>query len=275
MNPHQPPLALPGLPGLALPGMPGMPPMPGMPGGDPAHEAALRKAMAMGLPGHPPPPATPGKGAKGGRGAGGKKGEEEESEYEDEDDEDEDEDDEDGEDGSGSGGAQAEFVMGPNGLRRRRKRLTKKWTTEEDMILAQLVTLHGQRDWGLIARHMPGRFRKGKQCRERWRNQVRGWVNRRGDGWMGGWLGVYAWVRMGYRTDRIEMRLTRHAPPQTTTTTSWTPPSSATPGRRRRRRSCSRRTRRWGTSGRISPSSSRGGRTTPSRTTGACVWGWV
>jgi hypothetical protein len=160
---HQPPpFALPRHPGLmALPGV----------GGDQGKDAALHQAMAMGPYGHPPPPSTPGKGAKGGRGGGKKAAGEEESEYEEEEEDDEDEDDDDSSDANNQGEG-GEFVMGPNGMRRRRKRLTKKWTAEEDMILAQLVTLHGQRDWGLIARHMPGRFRKGKQCRERWRNQV-------------------------------------------------------------------------------------------------------
>lgn len=178
---HQQPFALPGHPGLtAFPGVGGS--------DDKGKDAALRQAMAMGPYGHPPPPSTPGKRGKGGRG-GGKKapGEEEESEYEEED-EDEEDDDDSSDANNQEGG---EFVMGPNGMRRRRKRLTKKWTAEEDMILAQLVTLHGQRDWGLIARHMPGRFRKGKQCRERWRNQVCtvpcGWI----DEWMDGWTCVH------------------------------------------------------------------------------------
>jgi hypothetical protein len=138
--------------------------------------------ITMALPGFPPPPATPGKGKRGAKKAAGEE-EDDDEEYvpEDEDyddDEEEDGDDDDEEDannqmpGGGEDG-QPEFVVGPNGLRRRRKRLTRKWSAEEDMILAQLVAIHGQRDWGLIARHMPGRFRKGKQCRERWRNQVR------------------------------------------------------------------------------------------------------
>ena len=82
----------------------------------------------------------------------------------------------DGEYGSGGSGGLGEddedgeaYVDG-NG--RKRKRLTRKWSPEEDMMLARLVTIHGQRDWGLIARNMPGKFRKGKQCRERWRNQL-------------------------------------------------------------------------------------------------------
>lgn len=37
--------------------------------------------------------------------------------------------------------------------------------TQEDRILVQLVGMYGQKDWGLIARHMPGKQRKGKQVR--------------------------------------------------------------------------------------------------------------
>jgi hypothetical protein len=148
-----------------------------------------RGMMGLPMPGFglpPPAPASPGKqGGRGGKGsAAGKKaaGEEEDDEeyvpedeeegsdgeYEDGDGDEEDEDANNQQEGGGEG----DFVLGPNGARRRRKRLTRKWSSEEDMILAQLVAIHGQRDWGLIARHMPGRFRKGKQCRERWRNQV-------------------------------------------------------------------------------------------------------
>lgn len=65
-----------------------------------------------------------------------------------------------------------DWMMGPDGVRRRRKQLTQKWTQEEDSLLTELVLQHGQRDWGLVASHMPGTHRKGKQCRERWRNQL-------------------------------------------------------------------------------------------------------
>lgn len=157
--------------GMALPGA-------AHGGGKDQSSMALGKALT-GYPGLPPPPGTPGKGGSG-KGAKRAAGEEEDDddEYVPEDEEDEDEDgDEDDDDDSSDANNQLpeggpDFVVGPNGLRRRRKRLTKKWSQEEDAVLAQLVAIHGQRDWGLIARHMPGRHRKGKQCRERWRNQV-------------------------------------------------------------------------------------------------------
>jgi len=69
-------------------------------------------------------------------------------------------------------GEESEWMMGPDGVRRRRKQLTQKWTQAEDLLLAELVFMHGERDWGLVASHMPGSHRKGKQCRERWRNQL-------------------------------------------------------------------------------------------------------
>ena len=41
-----------------------------------------------------------------------------------------------------------------------------KWTAEEDKLLRDAVAKHGSKNWGSIARHIPGRT--GKQCRERW-----------------------------------------------------------------------------------------------------------
>lgn len=157
---------------------------------------ALHQAIAFAAP-----PATPGKGSKGRKRAGG----EDEDSYVPSGEEEEDGDDEeDDDDDSAANNQQSEFVLEKDGqLRRRRKKLTKKWTQEEDLILVQLVTMHGQRDWGLIARHMPGKLRKGKQCRERWRNQVGGSV-----GWVGGLgvggrglIGETTWVWMDGDTD--------------------------------------------------------------------------
>jgi hypothetical protein len=45
-----------------------------------------------------------------------------------------------------------------------------KWTSEEDEQLRQNVELHGLGNWSLIAQGLPGR--NGKQCRERWMNQL-------------------------------------------------------------------------------------------------------
>ena len=53
---------------------------------------------------------------------------------------------------------------------KKRKMPSTQWTDEEDAKLATAVELHGAR-WSTIAEHVPGRT--GKQCRERWKNQVR------------------------------------------------------------------------------------------------------
>lgn len=50
------------------------------------------------------------------------------------------------------------------------KRVIRKWTEEEDNLMLKLVDEHGTRHWGLIGSKIPGRT--GKQCRERWHNQL-------------------------------------------------------------------------------------------------------
>lgn len=44
------------------------------------------------------------------------------------------------------------------------------WTPEEDMILLELVRMHGPKKWSIIANALDGRI--GKQCRERWHNHL-------------------------------------------------------------------------------------------------------
>ncbi|XP_057978956.1 transcription factor MYB98-like [Malania oleifera] len=53
----------------------------------------------------------------------------------------------------------------------RKKSNVKGWTPEEDRLLVQLVELYGAKKWSLIAQMLNGRV--GKQCRERWHNQLR------------------------------------------------------------------------------------------------------
>jgi len=55
----------------------------------------------------------------------------------------------------------------------------KPWTDDEDRMLRALVAKHGMQQWALIAQSMPDR--NGKQCRERWHNQLD--VNLTRDGW--------------------------------------------------------------------------------------------
>ncbi|KAF0905700.1 hypothetical protein E2562_008778 [Oryza meyeriana var. granulata] len=44
------------------------------------------------------------------------------------------------------------------------------WTREEDEVLRQMVSHHGDHKWAQIAKSLPGRI--GKQCRERWTNHL-------------------------------------------------------------------------------------------------------
>ena len=41
---------------------------------------------------------------------------------------------------------------------------------QEDQLIQQLVSVHGRRKWAVIASQLPGR--SGKQCRERFKNQL-------------------------------------------------------------------------------------------------------
>ena len=45
-----------------------------------------------------------------------------------------------------------------------------KWTPEEDKLLIDSVNKHGMGNWSLVSQAVPGRT--GKQCRERWINQL-------------------------------------------------------------------------------------------------------
>ena len=50
------------------------------------------------------------------------------------------------------------------------------WTPEEDAKVVELVKMHGQKKWSLIARELKGRL--GKQCRERWYNHLNPAINK-------------------------------------------------------------------------------------------------
>nr|QWQ79417.1 MYB19 [Zanthoxylum armatum] len=49
-------------------------------------------------------------------------------------------------------------------------RVKGPWSPEEDAVLSRLVSQFGARNWGMIARGIPGR--SGKSCRLRWCNQL-------------------------------------------------------------------------------------------------------
>ena len=44
------------------------------------------------------------------------------------------------------------------------------WSPAEDELLLRAIEGHGTRKWSVLAAHLPGRT--GKQCRERWHNQL-------------------------------------------------------------------------------------------------------
>jgi hypothetical protein len=54
----------------------------------------------------------------------------------------------------------------PRGAAPRRK----PWTTAEDVVVTRHVRAVGPRQWSRVAAQLPGR--RGKQCRERWHNQL-------------------------------------------------------------------------------------------------------
>ena len=53
---------------------------------------------------------------------------------------------------------------------RGKERVKVAWSAEEDVVLSNLVEKFGPRNWGLLARSVPGRT--GKSCRLRWCNQL-------------------------------------------------------------------------------------------------------
>jgi myb proto-oncogene protein len=53
--------------------------------------------------------------------------------------------------------------------------LNNQWTQKEDEILGQQVKIHGQQNWVIIAKSLPGRL--GRQCRERWHNVLNPFID--------------------------------------------------------------------------------------------------
>ena len=66
---------------------------------------------------------------------------------------------------------------GARGSGGRSGRVRGPWSPEEDAVLTRLVRKFGARNWGLIARGIPGR--SGKSCRLRWCNQLDPGVKRK------------------------------------------------------------------------------------------------
>jgi hypothetical protein len=51
-----------------------------------------------------------------------------------------------------------------------KRRAVRKWRPQEDELLTALVREYGTKHWGIICTKFEGRT--GKQCRERWHNQL-------------------------------------------------------------------------------------------------------
>jgi len=60
------------------------------------------------------------------------------------------------------------------------RKVIKKWSEEEDNALISLVKIYGTKCWALIASKL-NQNRTGKQCRERWHNQLDPTINK--DAW--------------------------------------------------------------------------------------------
>ncbi|KAI3809098.1 hypothetical protein L1987_25066 [Smallanthus sonchifolius] len=71
----------------------------------------------------------------------------------------------------------AVMVEGGGGGAEKKSKVRGPWSPEEDVILSELVSKFGARNWSLIARGIPGR--SGKSCRLRWCNQLDPTVERK------------------------------------------------------------------------------------------------
>jgi len=61
-------------------------------------------------------------------------------------------------------------LAGPRQSVPRRPHAGARSREQEDELIKQLVNVHGRRKWAVIAAQLPGR--SGKQCRERFKNQL-------------------------------------------------------------------------------------------------------
>ncbi|OQR84615.1 hypothetical protein ACHHYP_13121 [Achlya hypogyna] len=64
-------------------------------------------------------------------------------------------------------------------LQNRSSSTKRPWTKDEDARMVDLIHRYGPRKWAVIASYLPGR--NGKQCRERWHNQLNPAIKR--DAW--------------------------------------------------------------------------------------------
>jgi len=57
-----------------------------------------------------------------------------------------------------------------NNRQKKQRRAVRKWTPDEDNRMRDLVKIYGTQRWSIIGSLIPSR--NGKQCRERWHNQL-------------------------------------------------------------------------------------------------------
>lgn len=58
----------------------------------------------------------------------------------------------------------------PRKREKKQRRAVRKWTVDEDNRMRELVKIYGTQRWSIIGSLIPSR--NGKQCRERWHNQL-------------------------------------------------------------------------------------------------------
>lgn len=75
-----------------------------------------------------------------------------------------------GEEGRGGEGGVALLMLSSLEAEAHGSTQRKQWTQQEDDTVRTLVHQYGTRSWTLVAQKLPGRT--GKQCRERWHNQL-------------------------------------------------------------------------------------------------------
>ena len=81
----------------------------------------------------------------------------------------------------------------------------KPWTAEEDSALLHQILDHGPHGWELISKSIPGR--SGKQCRERWHNQLHPLLKRLPWSKEENWVLFILHSRVGNKWAKMQMNL--------------------------------------------------------------------
>ena len=77
-------------------------------------------------------------------------------------------------------------TLGEQGRVAQMRNQKRTWSKEEDQKLVELVKLYGPQQWNSIAKTL--KMRSGKQCRERWHNQLDPCLKKKG------WCSSEEWV---------------------------------------------------------------------------------